>query len=145
MEEQKKRQVTVVIGVIVNHAGEIFFTQRSDPGSPYDKKWELPGGKIEHGELPTETLIREIKEETGFIVKILQLLPIESAMHAFDLQVLMIPYLCSVAEGEFKPEEQKILDGKFMAISEMKDYEFLPRDPEIAAAALAAYRSLKNI
>lgn len=144
MEEVKKRQITVVIAVIINEKDQIFFTQRSDPGSPYDQKWELPGGKIEHGELPTEALIREIKEETGYLVRIEQLLPIETAMHAFDLQVIMIPYLCSIVEGSFSAEDKKILDGKFMTIEEMKDHEFLPRDTEIAISALAAHKHLKS-
>jgi mutator protein MutT len=136
MEESKKHQITVVIGVIVNEKQEIFFTKRNDPGSPYHEKWELPGGKIEHGEQPTETLVREIKEETGFDVKIEQLLPIETAMHAFDLQVIMIPYLCSIVSGVFTAEDQKTLDGKFMSLKDMDGLEFLPRDTEIAAAAL---------
>jgi 8-oxo-dGTP diphosphatase len=138
MEENRKRQITVVIGVIVNAKQEIFFTKRNDPGSPYHEKWELPGGKIEHGEQPTETLVREIREETGFDVKIDQLLPIETAMHAFDLQVIMIPYLCTIVSGEFKAEDKKTLDGKFMSIKDMDGHEFLPRDTEIAAAAISA-------
>jgi 8-oxo-dGTP pyrophosphatase MutT (NUDIX family) len=27
--------------------------------------WNLPGGGVESGELPTEAVIREVKEETG--------------------------------------------------------------------------------
>lgn len=139
---ESKKQITVVIGVIVNAKKEIFFTKRNDPGSPYHEKWELPGGKIEHGELPTETLVREVREETGFDVKILKLLPIESAMHAFDLQVIMIPYLCAIVSGEFSAEDQKTLDGKFMSIRDMAGHEFLPRDTEIAASALQAAEGL---
>ena len=32
-------------------------------------KWNGPGGKIEKGETPEEATIREVKEETGLIVK----------------------------------------------------------------------------
>ena len=34
-------------------------------GGPYDGKLDLPGGTIEYGETPEETLIRELKEEVG--------------------------------------------------------------------------------
>jgi len=34
--------------------------------------WDLPGGKIEYGEEPTQALLREVKEETCLDVKILK-------------------------------------------------------------------------
>lgn len=36
---------------------------------PYKGLWSLPGGKLEIGEHPQQTIVREIKEETGLDVK----------------------------------------------------------------------------
>ena len=36
---------------------------------PYKNLWSLPGGKIELGEHPQDTVVREIKEETSLVVK----------------------------------------------------------------------------
>lgn len=36
---------------------------------PYRGKWDLPGGRIEFGESPRETLERELMEETGLKVE----------------------------------------------------------------------------
>jgi acetyl-CoA carboxylase carboxyl transferase subunit beta len=33
--------------------------------------WSLPGGRVEHGELPAEAVVREMAEETGLQVKVL--------------------------------------------------------------------------
>jgi 8-oxo-dGTP pyrophosphatase MutT (NUDIX family) len=85
-------------------------------------------------------VVRELKEETGFDIKVLQLLPIETAMHASDLQVIMIPYLCMIIGGKFSAEDSKTLEGKFMSLKEMSEHEFLPRDTEIAGSALAAHK-----
>ena len=38
-------------------------------GGPYSGKLDLPGGTIEWGETPKETLIRELNEEVGINVK----------------------------------------------------------------------------
>ncbi len=35
---------------------------------PYKGKLDLPGGRPEHGETPEQTLVREVKEETGVTV-----------------------------------------------------------------------------
>ncbi len=36
---------------------------------PYKGKYDLPGGSFDYGESATETLIREVKEETGLTVQ----------------------------------------------------------------------------
>ena len=50
-----------------NHS-RVLLTLRKDNGS-----WCLPGGMIEPGESVSEGCIREVKEETGLIVRVLRL------------------------------------------------------------------------
>ena len=40
---------------------------------PYKNLWSLPGGKVEPGEHPDETIIREIYEETSLMVKFIKM------------------------------------------------------------------------
>ncbi|PIX62284.1 hypothetical protein CO057_00615 [Candidatus Uhrbacteria bacterium CG_4_9_14_0_2_um_filter_41_50] len=47
---------------------EILLLQRKDKTPAWDKKWEFPGGKIDDGEKPAETVVREVLEETGLTI-----------------------------------------------------------------------------
>ena len=70
-----------------------------------DKKegyYDIPGGKIEEGELPNQTAIREMKEETGIDIKNLKKqgnMIIEYPNRIFDFEV----FICKKYEGE--PQE----------------------------------------
>ena len=67
--------------------------------------YDIPGGKIEEGELPEQTAIREMKEETGLDVKDLTYkgnMIIEYPNRIFDFDV----FLASDSEGESQEFEE---------------------------------------
>ena len=65
-------QKIVLGGVVFNKQGKVLIIQRSDNDDIYPGMWELPSGKREFFESSYNSLIREIKEETGLDVKIIQ-------------------------------------------------------------------------
>jgi 8-oxo-dGTP diphosphatase len=42
------------------------------------RHWTLPGGKVEHAEDPFDAVVREVAEETGYIVEVRRLLGVDS-------------------------------------------------------------------
>jgi len=72
-----------------NHAGKILLVKRKD--YPI---WDLPGGKIESGESPKESAIRETFEETGFQIGNLSLVgtyfnpELEDRQYIFKAEIL---------------------------------------------------------
>ncbi|MFI8306901.1 NUDIX hydrolase [Streptomyces sp. NPDC085927] len=46
-------------------------------------EWVLPGGGMEHGEDPYDTVRREVEEETGYRIEVTGLLGVNSARHTF--------------------------------------------------------------
>ncbi len=63
--------VPAASAVVINNEGKILLHRRSD-----NDLWALPGGAMEIGESISETVVREVKEETGFDVVIERLVGI---------------------------------------------------------------------
>ena len=67
-------------------------------------KWEFPGGKVESGETDEEAIVREILEELSINILVIQRL--EEVCHEYpDLIVTLIPFLCSITDGQLKLNE----------------------------------------
>ena len=68
--------------------GDRWFLQRRDPANPVlPNLWEFPGGKVEGGETPEETLRRELLEEVGLVLRVARPWPI------LDGAVCLHPFL----------------------------------------------------
>lgn len=76
------------------------------------KRWTLPGGGMDHGEDPYDTVIREAEEETGYTVEPLALLGVDTTRRrharrlgpAVDFQGLRIVYEARITGGELRHE-----------------------------------------
>jgi 8-oxo-dGTP diphosphatase len=83
---------------IIERDGFVLAAQRSAMMS-LPLKWEFPGGKIYHGELPEECLRREIAEEMNIKVAIGNSLP--PATHNYPtFSITLYPFVCSIESGE---------------------------------------------
>jgi 8-oxo-dGTP pyrophosphatase MutT (NUDIX family) len=59
--------VLVAACALVDADGRVLIAQRP-AGRPMAGLWEFPGGKVEAGERPEDTLMRELREELGIVV-----------------------------------------------------------------------------
>ena len=57
-------------------------------------EWDLPGGKLGWGEKVEEALTREMKEELGIDITIVELVGVRTASIQRKINVLIILYLC---------------------------------------------------
>ncbi|MET0839026.1 MAG: (deoxy)nucleoside triphosphate pyrophosphohydrolase [Marmoricola sp.] len=95
-----------VVGVAVLEADRVLAARRAFP-SPLAGLWELPGGKVEPGEDPSVTAVREIAEELGCGIEVTGWLEGESVIPAStDAGALSLRVATArLAEGDPVPEE----------------------------------------
>ena len=118
--------VLVAACALVDADGRVLLAQRPE-GKSMAGLWEFPGGKIEHGERPEETLIRELKEELGITVREDCLAPLTFASHSYpDFHLLMPLYVCRRWEGIITPTEGQRIT--WVKPNRLRDYEMPPAD-----------------
>ncbi|WP_420826151.1 (deoxy)nucleoside triphosphate pyrophosphohydrolase [Roseibium polysiphoniae] len=114
------RIVLVAACALVDADGRILLAQRPE-GKSMAGLWEFPGGKIEAGERPEETLIRELDEELGLSVNEACLAPLTFASHAYeDFHLLMPLFICRRWEGTPVGREGQAL--KWVRPVRLRDY-----------------------
>jgi 8-oxo-dGTP diphosphatase len=91
--------------VVMDESGRVLLIRRApdvylDPG-----RWELPGGKMDHGESLEEALAREVGEETGLSVRVGK--PFH--VHQFSVDpfwVTCVTYACERSGGDVRLSEE---------------------------------------
>src|SRR6202163_1863396 len=97
--------VLVAACALVDADGRVLLTERP-AGKPMAGLWEFPGGKVEAGERPEQTLIRELKEEVGISADESCLAPLTFASHGHPHFHLLMPlYVCRRWEGIVTAQE----------------------------------------
>ncbi len=126
MSEAGRKIVLVAACALIDVDGRILLAQRPE-GKSLAGLWEFPGGKVEAGETPEETLVRELQEELGIQTKIACLAPLTFASHTYETFHLLMPlYICRRYEGiPYGREGQAI---KWVRPQALRDYPMPPAD-----------------
>ena len=94
----------------------------------WDKKWEFPGGKAEEGEAYEDTVVRELREESGLEASEV----IFKGDHVHDwrlddtiLRVHLHCFHCPVRDRNVKLEEYSCYEQKWLPLSEAHTLDLL--------------------
>jgi 8-oxo-dGTP diphosphatase len=92
----------VGVGAVIVLHGRVLLIQRGR--DPMKGHWTLPGGALEVGESLAQGVAREVREETGLNVEVLDLVELLDRIHREDDRVryhyVIADYLCRVTGGE---------------------------------------------
>ena len=131
MSETPRKILLVAACALIDTDGRILLAQRPE-GKSLAGLWEFPGGKVEPGETPEETLVRELDEELGIVTKIPCLAPLTFASHTYETFHLLMPlYICRKWQGRVASAEGQAL--AWVRPEKLADYPMPPADIPLVA------------
>jgi 8-oxo-dGTP diphosphatase len=96
---------------------KILLIKRSTP--PFVGYWALPGGRVDPGETVEQTIMREVKEETGLDITIVSKIGEyheQGVQEGFEYDYHPACFLVKVVGGEIKKQESEIEDIKLFSL-----------------------------
>lgn len=119
------KDVIRVVAAVIERDGRYLITQRK-PVAVLPLLWEFPGGRVEPEESEHDALKREVRGRVGVDIVVNDKLGEHShSYHHYDVHLTM--FSCSLAEGQ-EPQAMEVNDLRWVASSELRDYEFPPAD-----------------
>lgn len=131
----KKISKIIAIGIVQNENGEILLSRRLDPKiKDAHLKWDVPGGSNEFGEALEDTVAREVLEETGLEVEVLEMFPKGVQMiwqhDDYEQHTLVFCYSCRHLNGDLQLDDHKIDKLKWIKVRDVLDFDLLPATRE---------------
>lgn len=114
-----------VVAAVVRKADSVFAARRASHKAA-GGRWEFPGGKVEGTEKPPDALMREIKEELGVDVNVIQSFDRTETLVG-DLAIDLDTYLCEFIDAE--PQSSSDHDQfAWLPISDLLSFDFAEPD-----------------
>jgi A/G-specific adenine glycosylase len=109
---------------IIRRRGKLLITQRPHEGL-LGGLWEFPGGKLDAGETLEECVVREIREELGIEIEVVE--PFASVAHAYShFRITLHTFLCRPVAGRIR--KLGIADYRWVKLEELQQYAFPKAD-----------------
>lgn len=129
-----------VVGAILEHDHRVLLAQRKQ-GAFQGGLWEFPGGKVEPGEDPRDTLARELDEELGIRVEVGPFFA-DTVHHYGERCIHLSCYRCRLLGGEMRTLD--CADFRWVEPSHLLEFELAPADVPIARCYLEHLETLET-
>ena len=118
-------QPVIGVGAVVICKGKILLEKRK--GEPGRGKWSIPGGLVELGERIEETVIREVKEETGLDVESPELIDVVDNISVDDdgrvrYHFVIVDYFVKLKGGTLKAADDAE-ELRWVAFNQVEKYD----------------------
>jgi thiamine-phosphate diphosphorylase len=128
--------------VVFNEHHDLLLVRRGQ--EPGKGKWCLPGGFQEIDETPAQCALRELREETGIVGRLEEMIAMEMSPHPLVPAVLVIGYRVRALGGELQAGDDASAAAYF-PLPQLPELAFLSHARIIAKAAVGVVRSAVDL
>lgn len=126
------KKITEISVGIIREEDKVLIIERpvEKSNTGVELKWAFPGGKVERDEEPQDTVEREVKEETGYQIRAINL--IDKRQHP-EFPVLVGYWNCKVMKklNENQPNEE-IISSRWVRAEDLFKYFTTDLNPKVA-------------
>lgn len=117
----KKATIVVVGAFIVDDQNRLFLAKCAEK---FDRKWTIPGGKIDFGETPIEAVKREVQEETN--INIEDPTYVTNGAFTYDNKhIVFIDFCASFPKGSEIKLNSEFSEWGFFSLDELKHLDLM--------------------
>jgi len=119
----RPKEIYPALKAIIVKDRKILILKRAKEEDCFKEMWDIPGGKINFGEMPEDALKREVKEETGLEIEIIKPIRVWSFFkNNGKTQVVGVTMLCKYKRGKVRLSKEHT-EFKWISPEEIEDYE----------------------
>jgi 8-oxo-dGTP diphosphatase len=150
--EYPERPVVGIGGVIIDRGRTLLIRRGSEP---LRGEWSIPGGTLELGETLEEGVAREVLEETGIMIRVIELIEVFDRIYGEDgtiaartqknprFHYVIVDYLCERIGGEPRAGSD-VTDVAFVFEEELGKYHLTETARRILKKAFAMDRARRK-
>ncbi|HVF52892.1 MAG TPA: NUDIX hydrolase [Actinomycetota bacterium] len=120
----------IAVGAVVVKDGSLLMVRRAQ--EPSAGLWSVPGGRVEHGEYLSDALQREVREETGLEIEVLQLLGILEVVG--DPHYVILDYVATTSSEGEPVAGTDVSEVRWVPLDDIGALECTPRFEEMLRA-----------
>lgn len=116
-----QEHIILVVSVTIYKNEKVLIVQETKPIA--FNKWNFPSGRIEYGEDIQKAAIREVKEETGYDVKLTNTTGIYNFKSATNNQVILFHFTSEMIGGSIHLREKEISASKWIRLENLLTFK----------------------
>jgi 8-oxo-dGTP diphosphatase len=130
------------VGALIFQDDQVLLVKRGrEPGAGL---WSIPGGMVDVGETVKEALAREIREETGLLVEVENLVEVFERILPDDqgrvrYHYVVLDYLCRVSGGRLAASSDAA-DAGFYPVQGLRKLHLLPETEQVILKAYSLHQ-----